>query len=407
MFSIRKEAEKVDFYTIGIELLKGIGFFFLHPLFYLLLLFTLFLGYKRVQRERSNFHTRVYDVVDDLLIPIFPSLLAGLIISSFVIGFGIVIPIGVMVLFALVHLLLMITGQARWLSPAYTGGITLLVALVLPEFTTGFALIDRWITEIHSVQLAVLALLVSLLLITEGFLLLKNGAKQTSPRLLKSKRGKTIGAHEAQRMWILPVFFLLPAGPIVTTDYWPLLPLDVSQLGLIAIPFAIGFQQVIRSTLPVHAIINNGKRVLLVGFIVLALSVVSLYVSIFIPVVAVVAIIGREIVATLLKLREDKEINAYTQRENGLVILGVIPRSPAEKMKVHIGEVVTKVNGIRVTSAQQFYEALQHNSAFCKLEIIDSQGEIRFAQTALYDGEHHQIGLLFVTQEQPLHEKVI
>ncbi|RXJ01710.1 PDZ domain-containing protein [Anaerobacillus alkaliphilus] len=397
----------MDFYAVGIELLKGIGFFFLHPLFYLLLLFTLFLGYKRVQRERNDFHTRVYDIVDDLLVPLFPSLLAGLLLSSFIIGFGIVIPIGVMVLSAIVHVVIMLTGQARLLSPAYTGGLTLLIALVLPEVTTGLAMVDRWISEIHTVHLGGLALLISLLMITEAFLILKNGSKQTSPQLLKSKRGKTIGVHEAKRIWILPIFFLLPAGPILTTEYWPLLNIEFSQLGVLAIPFAIGFQQVIRSTLPIHAIINNGKKVLLVGVIVLALSVLSLYISMLIPIVAIAAIIGRETVATLLKLREDKEVNMYTQRENGLVILGVIPRSPAEKMKVNVGEVVTKVNGIRVTSPQQFYEALQHNSAFCKLEIIDSQGEIRFAQTALYDGEHYQIGLLFVQLEQLPQENVI
>lgn len=397
----------MDVYVIGMELLKGIGLFFLHPLFYILLLFSLLIGYKRVQRERRNFNTRVYDVVDNLIVPLFPGLLAGIIISIVVVGLGIVIPIGVFVLFTFVYVAILLTGQARWLSPAFTGGITLLIALVLPEWVTGVTIVDRWIVEINHVQLGGLALFISLLIIIEGLLILKNGNKRTSPKLLHSKRGKIVGAHEAERMWILPIFFLLPAGPIFSTDFWPILNLEVSQFGVMAVPFAIGFQQVIRSTLPVHAIINNGKRVLLVGIVVLGFSILSLYLPIFIPIVAIVALLGRETVAILLKLREDKDTNMYTQRENGLVILGVIPHSPAAKMVVKVGEVVTKVNGVRVSSSQQFYEALQLNSAFCKLEIIDGNGEIRFAQTALYDGEHHQVGLLFVREETHFEEQVI
>ncbi|MCT8140178.1 PDZ domain-containing protein [Anaerobacillus sp. CMMVII] len=397
----------MDMSVVAMELLKGIGFFFLHPLFYILLLFSFYLGYKRVQRERNNFHTRVYDVVDDILVPLFPGLLAGFVLSILVIGIGIAIPIGVIALYALVYGAILITGQARWLSSAYSGGLTLLIALVLPEFETGLLVIDRWITEIHTAELSGLALLTSFLLIVEGLLILKNGSKKTSPTLLNSKRGKVVGAHEAGRVWILPIFFLLPAGPLFPTEYWPLLNLELSQIGLMAVPFAIGFQQVIRSTLPVHAIISNGKRVLLVATIVLALSILSLYLPIFIPFVALTAIIGRQIVATLLKMSEEKQANFYTQKETGLVILGVLPHSPAEKMNVKIGEIVTKVNGVRIRSAQQFYEALQLKSAFCKLEVIDENGELRFAQTALYDGEHHQVGLLFVGEESQFEDKVM
>lgn len=398
---------KLDVYEIGMELLKGIGFFFLHPLFYILLLFSLFLGYKRVQRERRDFHTRVYDVVDDLFVPLIPGLITGLLISIITIVIGIVIPLGVIVLFTIVYVALLLPGQARFLSPAYSGGVTLLIALILPDFKTGIVMIDRWITEIHSVHLGGLAFLISCLLIAEGILIIKNGSKKTSPLILKSKRGKLVGAHEAQRMWILPIFLLLPVGPIFSMQYWPFINFDISQFGIIVVPFAIGFQQVIRSTLPIHAIINNGKRVLLIGIIVLALSAISMYFPIVIPIVAIAAIGGRETVAALLKLKEEKETNMYTERKNGLVILGVIPHSPAAKMAVKVGEVVTKVNGVRVTTSQQVYEALQLNSAFCKLEIIDENAEIRFAQTALYDGEHHQVGLLFVREESHFEEKVI
>ena len=37
--------------------------------------------------------------------------------------------------------------------------------------------------------------------------------------------------------------------------------------------------------------------------------------------------------------------------------------------------------------------------AFCKLEVLDTNGELRLAQTALYAGGHHELGIVFVEQE--------
>lgn len=397
----------MDFYAIGIELLKGIGLFFLHPLFYILVLFSLFFGYKRVQRERRDFHTRVYDVIDDLITPLVPGLLAGLLLSIAVVSLGIVLPVGVIVLFSLVYVVILLTGQARFLSAAYTGSLTLLISLVLPEFETGTTLIDKWIREINTVHLGGLAILIGLLIFIEGILILKNGSKHSSPRLLISKRGKTVGTHESRKIWIIPILFVLPVGVLPVSDLWPLISTQSTDVGFIVVPFAIGFQQIVRSTLPIDAILNYGKRVIFVGIIVLGLAILSLYVPIFIPIAVGMALLGRELIEIAQKLREEKDINMYTQREKGLVILGVIPKSPASKMNIKVGEVITKVNSIKVKTNQQFYEALQLNSAFCKLEIIDENGEIRFGQTALYDGKHHQVGLLFVQQDKNNVEEVI
>ncbi len=52
-------------------------------------------------------------------------------------------------------------------------------------------------------------------------------------------------------------------------------------------------------------------------------------------------------------------------------------------------------------SAEEFYDALQTKTtgAFCKLEVLDTNGELRLAQTALYAGGHHELGIVFVEQE--------
>lgn len=81
------------------------------------------------------------------------------------------------------------------------------------------------------------------------------------------------------------------------------------------------------------------------------------------------------------------------------MVLGIIPNTPAADLGLKIGEIITKVNGIEVKNAADFYEALQKNRAFFKLEVVGLNNEIRFEQRASYEGEHHELGIIFVKEE--------
>ena len=80
--------------------------------------------------------------------------------------------------------------------------------------------------------------------------------------------------------------------------------------------------------------------------------------------------------------------------------MGIIPYSPAEKMGLEVGEIITKVNGMGVNTEREFYEALQRNRAHCKLEVLDNQNQIRFVQRALFEGEHYELGILFAEEKR-------
>jgi S1-C subfamily serine protease len=80
---------------------------------------------------------------------------------------------------------------------------------------------------------------------------------------------------------------------------------------------------------------------------------------------------------------------------NGLKVLGVIPGTPADRLGIEVGENIMKVNGQLVNSIDSFYQSLQASGAYFKLDIEDLNGEIRFVQGALYQGDHHELGILF------------
>ncbi|MGO4888834.1 PDZ domain-containing protein [Anaerobacillus sp. MEB173] len=386
---------------IAVEILKGIGSLFLQPLFYIFLIFSLLLGVKRVKRERQDFNTRIYDSIDDVLTPLGTGLLFGLGLTIVTLTLGIVMPIGVIVLLSVISLLFVFSFQMRWFSPAITVGLVVLLAYGLPVYETGQAWLDRWILEISEVPLTGLVLFLGASILFEGMLIAKKGGIKTSPKLLSSRRGKVVGVHEGKRLWILPTFFLLPQGAIPDVGWWPILSLgDQVGYGLILVPIGIGFHKVVQSNLPNVVIKKFGMAVFAFGLLITALAVAAIfYYPLLIPVVALVAMVGRFGIDVMFSRREAHKTNYFSDRNEGIVILAVIPKSPADKMGLKIGEVIKKVNGKPLTSKKDFYHALQINSAFCKLEVLDKAGEIRFAQTAVYEDQHHQIGVVFAQEK--------
>ena len=386
------------FELISMELLKAIGRFFIHPITYTTVVIALFLGYFRVKRERYDFHTRVFDVIQELR---FSSrgILYGLALSIFTIGLGLLLPFGTIVLITTLTILLMLTMKPRWLSAGYILGLSLLLALVLPKLSTGIRILDDLFLSIGTTNITTLALVLALLLLAEGLLISKQASEKTSPQLWKSKRGLPVGAHESKRIWLVPLFLFLPgAGISSTVDWWPVIQIGGETFTLWIVPFAIGFSQHVRTSFPEQAIRFTGRKVMLLAVLILGLAVGSYWWVPAAVIAGVFAFIGREFITYAARTTDEKDSPIFVHRKEGLIVLGIIPSSPAATTNVKVGEIILKVNGISVTSVGDFYEALHKNRAFCKLQVVDENGESRFVQRALYEGDHHELGFIFVQE---------
>ncbi|MCM3731549.1 PDZ domain-containing protein [Fictibacillus nanhaiensis] len=380
------------------ELIEGIGLLFLHPLFYGFILVAFLIGLKRVKRERKEFKVKVHPVIDNLIFSLLPGILIGLIGSVIFIAAGVTLPVGMIALIGLMYLVLALTMKTRFMAPAYAVSLAAIAGLLLPKVNTGMEFLDKWIEDIQSTPLDSLAVILGVLLIQEGILILWKGADRTSPRLFKGKRGHYVGAHEATRFWIVPQFLVLPVGSIPVLDWWPLFPMGAVGFSFFLVPFAIGYRQLVTHTLPVEAIKHLGKQVTLLGILVLAIAVGGHFFNLplLIAIAIAAGLAGRELITLVTSQRDDTRPSLFVQRDKGVIILAVVPGTPAAKMGLKVGEVIVKVNGVTLTHETSLYRALQINAAYCKLEVLDLNGEIRFVQGSLYQNEHHQLGVLLV-----------
>ncbi|WP_203363241.1 PDZ domain-containing protein [Bacillus sp. REN10] len=380
-----------------LELLIGIGRLFIHPIFYFSFLLAAVVGMFRVNRERKDFDTRVYDLYDEVRYILPSSLLLGLLLSVITITAGLTVPLDVLNFIAALTIILSV-GGFRFLSPAWTIGLAFVILLSADQLGWAFISYDQ-LSFSHI--LLTLAIVMGLLMIAEGVLILKRGWQGTSPRLVQSPRGLQVGVHVAQRLWLVPVFLVVPAGDLSAPfSWWPVISIGAEKYTFILYPFLIGFVQWIKSTLPELAVKVTGKNIIASGVCTLLLAVAAYWQPMFAIGAIVFAVIMRIWIAWRHYSYEQNRHYFFTPQPRGVMILGILPLSPAKKMKLKIGEIVYKANGVEVNTETEFYAALQKNAAYCKLEVIDIKGEIRFVQSSLYQGEHYELGLILATEEE-------
>ncbi|GEN54412.1 PDZ domain-containing protein [Halobacillus faecis] len=383
------------------EFAKGIGMMFTLPLLYIALAMIFIVSGKRIKQERATFGTRIFDRFSEWKGTWGTALLSGFILSAMAVGGGMVVSYPLLLLLSGVFLVVSLTGRLSWYSSAYTLGLSYLVLLVipyLPPSVQGY----EWVATLQETPLHTLAVVMAVLLMTESILMLRTTASHTYPERLKGTRGMWIGQHRSRRMTFVPFLALLPGGMIdAFAPWWPMISLGGDPYGLILIPFVIGWEWKARGQSPVRAAKTMGRHVFLLAIFVLGLAVGSFFIGVLSLAAVMVGLVGREFIFVLHRMREEKT-PFFSSAQKGIRILGVIPGSPADQMELMPGEVIERVNAIPVRTENQFYEALQNSGAFTKMEVRDESGENRYVQRAMYEGEHYELGLVFV--EPATHE---
>lgn len=382
---------------IFLEIARAIGRLFMNPIFYIAIIMAIYLGYRRVKRERKFFHIRILWGWSETIGLFKEGLLISLCISILSLGFGLTLPTQFLYVVAMISFIALIIYVFHFLSPIIIFSISLLALFLLNYLNVSFNLFG---IEIHGVKMndgleITVAVLAGLLLVAEGMLIRKYGAQYASPIVENSKRGLKAVAYLSKKIWVLPIFFVIPGNVIdAYFPWWPQFSLDSKQFSLVLFPVIIGFQQMSRHTLPVYLHQKLGRAVIILGEIVIIGGLVAYFIPIVGFVMLIVGLVARIGISILYVSREQKDVYAVSAKSSGVMIAGVLPNSPAEKMGLNIGEIIRKVNGVEVRSERELYEALQINAAHCRLEVLNHQNEVRLTQHVVYNGDHHRIGLL-------------
>lgn len=385
--------------AIFLEIVWAIGRFFMNPLLYIAMLVAIFLGYRRVKRERKFFHIRILDGWTELKELLAVSIWLSFIVSIVSLAIGLTVPVQFLMWVSFFSVVALLVYVYHFLSPVilFAGAFGVMVAMQWQgwSFNVGSYTFSGFSYDGgFAVTVTILA---GILLIVEGLLIRREGPRIASPILEKTKRGLPGIAYFSKRIWLLPVLFIVPGDAIAAYfPWWPQFTLGSEQFAFVLFPVVIGFQQLVRKTLPMYLYPKLGRSVLILGEVVLLGGVASYFEPIIGVVTLAIGALTRIVISMYYKRTEMKEIYSVMRSSSGAMIGAVLPHSPAEKMGLLAGEIIKRVNGQEIFTERELYEALQINAAHCKLEVLDHRKEIRLTQHVVHSEDHHSIGIIIV-----------
>lgn len=376
------------------------------PFYYIAVLFIILQYTRQIRMERQMFAVKLHNWPS----LVFKALSAGLLIGIAVSIAGAFVGVSltgesVIWLWAVAAILML--ARIRYLCFAYSAGVITLLQWLLgwTPLSEGTNWLGSAAVSLASIDTAGLLVLVALLHLAEAVLVRWQGDRLATPLFLEGKRGKLVGGYMLQGFWPVPLLMLVPATGSGTStlalSWTPLFGADWSQgWSFVALPMIIGFTEMTRSLLPREKAKHAAKGLVLYSICLAVAAILAWWEPMLLPLAALTSLLLHEAILWRSRAVEAAQSPLYVHDSRGLRILGIVPGTPAAAMGLVAGEVLHKVNGVRVRTKEDLHGALVHNSAFCKLEVLNLDGELKFAQRARFAGEHHQLGVILAPDEQ-------
>lgn len=393
-------------FSFLLAVLRGLMQVLAHPLFYVALLLVYMQYVRQNGMERRMFGVRVHSPNEQFLRSLGYGVAGGLLATALLTAVGAVLnPSDLLYVWVVALCLALI--NARFICFAYAGGLLSVISLVLqalPEWQLAPGTLATIYADLRGLHIPQLMALVAVLHLVEALLVYLNGSEQPMPVFVEGKRGRLIGGFILQKFWVVPMaaFVVVGTGSGVTApSWWPLIPLGaMGSLMVVPFPSILGYSGVALTQTPKKKAATTSRYLAGYSLVLLGLAVGSAYWPPLLWVAALFCTVAHEVLI-LIEIREEQSGQPiYVRPLQGLKILSVLPQSPAQEMGLSSGETIVRVNGTPVNTPYDLHFALNQNPAFAKLEVLTPEGEPRFASTPIYMGDHHQLGIILVPDDQ-------
>lgn len=386
------------------NILFAILLFFIQPTFIVGVLLAFLARNQRISYARSQLRASIYKDNYELKRFFLWGLIPGALISLVVVLAGLPVTLSWILFYQVLTLLFLGLGY-RFIHPIFTfsaAGLALLgITLFNVNISEHISFAGEWVAPLEEgvtqgLQMNQIILILALITLLTTVITLQTGdlAKFT-PRFLQTKRGKLVARYRMKPFWLVPVLLVVPGESFgALFEWWPVFSIGNQTFSFFLLPVLFGFRYTVQAQLPSEAKDRLMKEFVgLAGLGILAFAATFWQIEAA-PIGLVLLFIGGVIVLYRHRKREQRWSFQFGPAEHGLRVVGVRPDSPAEKMDLDIGDAILDCNDIELHDADQFYEALSSNRAYCRLRIRRKDGEIVLTETAIYDDDPHDLGVI-------------
>lgn len=381
-------------------MIKFLGSFLLHPILWLAIIAVCCISYRRIYTERRQFSIAVTHHYVEVGIFFKTGGLFGLVASIITLLLGVtvdrawlswyaILTVLALALFALFWdsgIVLAAVGLCAYFSP----NLRQLTLFVAPDKLQGGALLSGGL------------LILSFSLMALAVICHRAQRFPVSPTIEVSKRGIRQATYHVRQLYLMPLILLVPGDSIGHLfAWWPVFSVGNQRFSLILLPLIIGLHLRLKKRLPFE-LKKLQSAYFISGVIALVFAVMAglqpSWYGLDIAALAVVIAL-RGYVGHFLSSGQSYVVEPAT----GIRVLAVQAGTPAQKAKLHPGDVVLSVNHHPVDSQMQFYEMVQLSATFVNLKVATLQRDMKLAQTAVYIDSPHELGL-FTFPDHPSQE---
>lgn len=349
--------------------------------FYLLLIIFIGWQYKRMQAGQLTAsltrHSRQY--LHSTLVATLAGILGGFLGSVLLILFGIDLAgLGLIYLFVAAIILMMI--HPRFLCFAYAGGLMSMLSIA-----TGFP----------HIQVAHVMGLVAILHMVEALLIFFTGYLDPIPVYSRSSGRKMVGGFNLQKFWPIPLVAMMSAGmvsaPIGVENWWPILNnnleiYDGIAYSLVPVMAILGYGEVTTTSLPVHRSRSSALYLAIYSVTLLGLAVLGSHYPSLLFLAALFGPLGHEMVIAIGWRSERCRAPIYNPPAQGVMVLDVVHKSPAQQVGLRSRDIITELNGNEVNRPTDLIMGIDHSREWITVTIIrNGQRQVLSMRKSNYD----------------------
>lgn len=370
-------------------ILKLIGSYLLTPVLWLGILYVIISYNQRINKERKQFRVAINKDFYEGRNFIKYGLLFFVIGSLISMILGLTLPTNSVYIYQILVVLAFLINGFSTTSMLLVMTAAGILELVVPRFITFFGDVFPEISGPSWLLLIFISILAD-------YYLTRNMKKHPlSPRIKSGKRGRNIATYLGRETVVFPLLVLIPSGTLSSTlNFWPVFNISDQKFSLILFPIFISTSVKVIKRAKERVIQDKLKNIELL----LGLTFVLIVLTKFMSKLFLISLIILTVVSIFfeIKLRKkEKDANSwYVETDEGIRIISVQPETPAAKMKLQPGDVILTCNNRVVNSEEEFYQALQLNSAYCHVKVRTYEGDLRIAESAIFMDSPHEIGLI-------------
>ena len=370
-------------------ILKLIGSYLLTPVLWLGILYVIISYNQRINKERKQFRVAInkdfYEGRNFIKYGLFFFVMGSLI--SMILG--LTLPTNSVYIYQILVVLAFLINGFSTTSMLLVMTAAGILELVVPRFITFFGDVFPEISGPSWLLLIFISILAD-------YYLKRNMKKHPlSPRIKSGKRGRNIATYLGRETIVFPLLVLIPSGNFSSTlNFWPVFNIGNQKFSLILFPIFISTSVKVIKRAKERVIQDKLKNTELL----LGLTFILIVLTKFMSRLFLISLIILTVVSIFLEIKlrkKEKDANSwYVETDEGIRIISVQPETPAAKMKLQPGDVILTCNNRVVNSEEEFYQALQLNSAYCHVKVRTYEGDLRIAESAIFMDSPHEIGLI-------------